>query len=228
MGKHRQSSDGSAVGMILELENVTIPADASFSENSLAAKDSMALAVEVAEESIVLEHALPESTRGNHRRRRRGMIALACCLLIGIVVSTILLTKPENSDLDPTIDDGSDVGSVESDNDKDDVSRPHEYYVLAPLVDNPEALFISDTPEGDAFGLISQEGLTRYLDIVQRYALMNLFFATDGGGWTNFGGWSTRNEVCNWVGITCQNLVVTELDLGKLYSLDSFVRLHTL
>jgi hypothetical protein len=217
MGNDWKATDGSVVGMTLELEDVTIAADASFSEHSLAAKDSLALYGGDADEGLVLQHALPD-VAGKHRRRRRGLMVVAGCLLIGIIVLTTLLTKPESSDGDSTVHDGNDVGLVESDNVfLDDPIRPPEYYVLAPLVSNPEALFIPDSPEGDAFGLISREGLASDLDIVQRYALMNLFFATEGGSWTNFEGWSTRKEVCDsWVGVTCQNLVVTGIDLGKL------------
>jgi hypothetical protein len=235
------SSGGSAVGMTVELENMTTSLDASFCEASLAAKDSLALEGGLAAEEgiIFLEHALPVSSTVKNRRRKRGMMALATCLLIGIVVLTVLLTKSDSSDHDPTINDGSDVGLVESEseieseseNEKDnifadDLSRPSEYYVLEPLVGNPEGLFILDTPEGDAFSLISQEGLTSDLDIIQRYALVNLFFTTEGGGWTDFEGWSTRSDVCDWVGITCQNLIVTGIDLGKSDLLD-FIRMYT-
>lgn len=212
-----KSTDGSAVGMTLELEDMTAPLDGSFTDDSLAAKDSLALDEGVEKDEIVLEHALPD-VAGKERRRRRGMMVVAGCVLIGIIALTALLAKPESSDGDVPTHDETEVDLAKSDNVFDnDPPPPPEYYVLAPLVSDPDLLFNPNTPEGDAFDVIAQEGLTTDLDVVQRYALNVMFFSTEGGGWTNFEGWSSRNHVCDgWVGVTCQNLLVTGINLGKL------------
>lgn len=57
------------------------------------------------------------------------------------------------------------------------------------------------------------------LDIIQRYSLNTLFFATNGVSWVDNAGWTTAADVCasaiapSWFGITCDVDVVEELAL---------------
>lgn len=39
---------------------------------------------------------------------------------------------------------------------------------------------------------------------VERFALIEIFNATDGHQWSNAEGWNTSADVCDWYGVTCQ------------------------
>merc|ERR1712232_1399351 len=90
---------------------------------------------------------------------------------------------------------------------------------------NSSALLDTSTPEGKAFNVLVEEAKTKKnasmlrttnsVDL-QRYSLLVLYFAADGGSWTNFAGWSTQSDACEaWYGITCQNSLVTAIDLDR-------------
>jgi hypothetical protein len=77
------------------------------------------------------------------------------------------------------------------------------------------------TPQGAAFHHMSK--FDTYLqnpcnkDIPQRYGLLTLYFSTAGAQWTDNSGWTEEGNECNWIGVTCFQGVVTELDLGTSF-----------
>ena len=104
-------------------------------------------------------------------------------------------------------------------------------------MENPEILLDSNTPQGMAFEEIIAERLENDFKILQRFALMTLFYSTKGQSWIigngpdvftlkQFGtfskGWNlfSPNE-CTWHGVKCSteqhnenNEVVTSIQLG--------------
>jgi len=52
------------------------------------------------------------------------------------------------------------------------------------------------------------------IPIAQCEALVALYDSTDGDNWTNNAGWKTTNTPCSWYGVTCENGVVTFINLG--------------
>ena len=87
----------------------------------------------------------------------------------------------------------------------------------------------SAQPQGQAFNdlLRVEEGATQRTPpfrVLQRYALMVLYYSTTPSGWSSSFGWSTfAPDECNWFGVnTCRqladgNLAVTNLGLGKAF-----------
>jgi hypothetical protein len=131
------------------------------------------------------------------------------------------------SNVETNVDDAT---SVEASKDGDNIfiaePLPEIYYLLESKVYNATALLDSDAPEGKAYNLLLEEEemkktssvLRSINDIdLERYALLVLYFGSDGSAWTNTVGWSNPSEACeDWHGVTCQNSVVTGIDLGKL------------
>ena len=196
----------------------------SFAAGSLAAADSLALPQD--------NHALSSYGKVNRRRKTKRKIALltfSIFILIGIIVLTIVLTKRKDENTGQSI--GRVDGSVEE-NEKDDNifatennQLPEIYFLLESRVHNPDALLDISTPEGKAFSVLVEERKGRQSialrsaedSYIQRYALLVLYFGTDGGAWTNSAGWSTRSHNCeDWHGVVCSNSFVIGIDLGKI------------
>jgi hypothetical protein len=133
--------------------------------------------------------------------------------------------------IESNVDEATGVeASVEASKDGDSIfiaePLPEIYYLLESKVYNATALLDLDTPEGKAYNVLLEEGeikknssvLRSINDIdLERYALLVLYFGSDGSAWTNTAGWSNPTEACeDWHGVTCQNSVVTGIDLGKL------------
>lgn len=120
--------------------------------------------------------------------------------------------------------------SAEASKDGDNIfiaeSLPEIYYLLESKVYNATALLDLDTPEGKAYNVLLQEEEIKKNSLVlrsindidlERYALLVFYFGSDGSAWTNTAGWSNPSEACeNWYGVTCQDSLVTGIDLGKL------------
>ena len=107
--------------------------------------------------------------------------------------------------------------------------------VISPTIENPEILLDSNNPHGRAFEEIIAESLDNSFRIIQRFALMTLYFSTEGQNWSvgsgpdvfslkEFGtlskGWTlfSPNE-CTWSGVKCKKenngeAVVTSIKLG--------------
>ena len=68
-----------------------------------------------------------------------------------------------------------------------------------------------DTPQGQAFQWIVEDDpaqvdpCTDPLQIVQRYALATIYFATGGESWTSSTAWLTGADECNWEGVVCSS-----------------------
>ena len=102
-------------------------------------------------------------------------------------------------------------------------------------MENPDILLDTNTPQGMAFDEIIAERLDDSFRILQRFALMTLYYSTQGENWNigsgpdvfslkEFGtfskGWNlfSPNE-CTWYGVKCKkgsggNDVVTSIKLG--------------
>jgi hypothetical protein len=48
-----------------------------------------------------------------------------------------------------------------------------------------------------------------------RYVLIDLFNSTDGMHWSNSNGWGSTSSVCVWFGVTCDNDIITGLNLPR-------------
>ena len=176
----------------LDDDERTYPAETSFDsqyqrESSLAGRDSLALEEEPTDESIILEHPLPNTAR-KAERRRYCMYGLAWILFVGIITVTALFAIQNNNDDDRSAtNDESKVGSssIESDNIFDSGLLPEAYYLLEPKVYNATALLDPNTPAGQAFKVVTSEDDVAYnaadqtstgLNLIQRYSLLTLFF----------------------------------------------------
>jgi hypothetical protein len=49
-----------------------------------------------------------------------------------------------------------------------------------------------------------------------RYALVVLYYSTNGPGWFDNTTWLSDSSVCDWIGVSCTSDFVTSLDFGKL------------
>ena len=202
---------------------------------SLAAADSLALSSEGPEGEIFVEHTLPsdeiveKKTAIKRKIRRNLMMCFSACLLVGIVLLAVMLTRPKRDpEIAGTADTGDTVSSIDSAEgsvDQTVAPIPGIYYLLESKVHRPANLLDMDTPEGKAFSVLVDEtkakepASSRSVDGIdlQRYALLVLYFGSDGGAWTNKSGWSTVSEICeDWHGGVCQDALVTGIDLGKI------------
>mmetsp|Transcript_28953 Transcript_28953/g.48193 ORF Transcript_28953/g.48193 Transcript_28953/m.48193 type:complete len:468 (+) Transcript_28953:205-1608(+) len=202
--------------------------------DSLADKDSLALERDYGytdyddndSEPIVLEHPLPDKEKRKRRRRTYSICLVGLLLVAAIVVATVLTTRNKTDEDRNASMHGSAVGSAESDNIFSSNLLPGAYYILETKVQNASALLDPDTPEGQAFLIVGTDEKISYdtaedsaeaLDMIQRYALLSMYFGTDGGAWTNNEGWSaTRGDACSpWHGISCQDSIVTAIDLDE-------------
>jgi hypothetical protein len=88
---------------------------------------------------------------------------------------------------------------------------------LSPIVANPSLLLDTTTSEGQAYAAVSAENLTDPQDIVQRYSLLALYFASEGSDWVQQSGWNTPGtDACTWFGTGCNaNGQVATLSLCK-------------
>ena len=230
--KQQNEMDDSAPAV---LEEQRTDLDASFSEASLAAADSLALSPE---SEIYVEHSLPsDRVVGKKKKTRRNGVILcfSSFLLIGIIVLSVMLTKSNKVPArDIAVDVASTTVSIDSVEESTKVDNifstepeplPDIYFLLQAKVYNPAALLDMDTPEGKAFNILVEEAKTKNTAVsrsiddlnLQRYALLVLYFGADGGAWTSTTGWSTPSGACEaWHGVTCQNSLVTGIDLGKI------------
>jgi hypothetical protein len=169
-------------------EERTYPAESSFDNqyqntgSSLAGRDSLALEPD---ESIILEHPLPNTQR-KAKNRRLCMYGLVCMLLVGIITVTALFAIENNEGRSVNTDESKVGSSIESDNIFDGDSLPGAYYLLKPKVHNATALLDPNTPEGQAFRLVATEDddiaynaadqTSTDLNLIQRYSLLTLYF----------------------------------------------------
>ena len=193
-------------------------------ENSLAARDSLALAPSGSGSE------LRDPSAENGRRRRKKILACLLVLFIAVLAIVLSITLTKNSG------SNEDRGAVSSEADNPAPISPaptqtptvspapttpaptssleltDAYKILAPKVSNPKSLVNSTTPQGKAFLTILNESDEFFL--VQRFALMTVWYATGGGEWTWNFGWRDyaagtyipQNEECNWPGVSlCRN-----------------------
>jgi hypothetical protein len=212
----------------------------SRNSSSLAKMDSLALEDQHPDaddtfvidpnESIIVEHEISDYSKSS-RRQRKIFLITACCLMLGVVVlTTTLAMYLDDGSLrsrDVAVNDGSNVESSVSDNIFNPDELPDVYYILEPKVGNASALLDHSTVEGKAFdSIVKQVDLISYndaagdnaknLDLVQRYALMTMYFGADGDGWNIKDGWTEESDVCvRWHGVECKDSVVTRVKLGE-------------
>lgn len=78
----------------------------------------------------------------------------------------------------------------------------------------PEPTLLNNvTPQGMAFSwLVSEDPAAdttlvnpcdHMMQIMQRYALVVLFYSTSGDSWTDNSGWLTLEDECSWAKVTC-------------------------
>ncbi|MGK3733858.1 MAG: hypothetical protein ACI8RD_000762 [Bacillariaceae sp.] len=162
-------------------------------DNSLAAKDALALRM-----NDLDEEPHHDSKKKSKRRRLIALLALAGfgILILVIVLATVLPKKSKDSTFQQG--DMQDVVSVVD-------SVEEVMSILEPLVEEPSLLTDPTTPEGKAFEIVSTEQNLSVQDVVIKYALLTLYFATDGENWKNNDGWvsSQSTDTCSWYGIFC-------------------------
>jgi hypothetical protein len=105
-----------------------------------------------------------------------------------------------------------------------------EFQIISAKVENPELLLDPNSPQGMAFEQILSEGRTEAFRILQRFALMVVYFSTDGEKWEWNHGWEDFSEdECRWMGIAmCRmqpdgNLAVAKISLGECPSGDNLM-----
>lgn len=97
---------------------------------------------------------------------------------------------------------------------------PTEDLVMATLrlvVYDESLLLDPSTSEGQAFASVSAENLLDPQDIIQRYSLLTLYYASQGSDWIQKTRWDIPNsDKCSWYGIGCdQNGQITKVSLCK-------------
>mmetsp|Transcript_17965 Transcript_17965/g.37033 ORF Transcript_17965/g.37033 Transcript_17965/m.37033 type:complete len:372 (-) Transcript_17965:1495-2610(-) len=184
---------------------------------SLAAADSLALPID---KEFDEEGALSDEGDGKFKDEatkkivtRRIVLCFSSVVLVGIIVLSVILARMKGDGL------GKSTDKLEGDNIF--LSNPSDIYaLLEPRVHNPEALLDMDTPEGRAFNILLNETKTESSIVLrpgfytQRYALLVLYFGTNGENWTNTTGWSDRSEAYEeWHGVHAEDSVVVGIDL---------------
>ena len=112
-----------------------------------------------------------------------------------------------------------------------------EYQVVSSHLGDPDLLLDNSKPQGKAFSAILRMKLSSSFQMLQTFALMTLFFATDGPNWAPVAtpnifsrsierdtttGWNESSQsVCSWDGILCsdesfEEEIVTSITLGKV------------
>ena len=79
---------------------------------------------------------------------------------------------------------------------------------ITPDLPNTGAELDDSTPQSKAAKFIIYDDplyVKPYKDdqIMQRYALVTLYYATNGNNWTNTSQWLSKEPVCSWYGISC-------------------------
>jgi hypothetical protein len=84
-------------------------------------------------------------------------------------------------------------------------------------VSSEDALNKKGSPQKKAFLWVTtsplQPGTDDDAQIIQRYVLAVLYYATNGDGWTNKEGWLGSSNECDWLNVGCNvtSGVVTDL-----------------
>lgn len=198
-------------------------------EASLASMDHLAL-----QKQQDLERSLnggaTASAAASKRRRRRWLMTSACLVLVGIIVLTAVLASKKNTnsnsngngDRGGTTGGSDGVDRVEGGEEALGTASPMEsqaYMVLSPIVRDASRLEDPASPEGQAFEAVSvQDDLTDPDEISSQYALLTVFYATNGNGWVNNNGWLLDQNMshCQWHGIQCNSDgKITSMMLGE-------------
>lgn len=188
---------------------------------SLAAADSLALPID---KEFDEEGALSDEGDGGKYKdvatkkivTRRIVLCFSSVVLVGIIALSIILVRMKGDGL------GKSTDKLEGDNIF--LSSPSDIYaLLEPRVHNPKALLDMDTPEGRAFNVLLNETETESSMVLrpgfytQRYALLALYFGTNGENWTNSTGWSDQSDAYEeWHGVHSEDSVVVGIDLGEI------------
>lgn len=97
-------------------------------------------------------------------------------------------------------------------------SRADYLIMILAQVANVNLLRNRLTPQGKAYEYMTlfDEYLTDPCgkNVVQRFALLTLYFSTKGDNWTSKARWLSGEQECNWHGVDCVGNVVTNLNLG--------------
>jgi hypothetical protein len=222
-------------------------------EISLASRDSLALKASFKPRHKklelynrdMLEHKLPSDVAG--RRRRKGTVIAIFFTLIVIIVSVIVLCislTRRNEESEARLENDKSVGVPEQQSiteTQSPITLPSSaptaqaqqslaFQIISAKVDNPELLLDPNSPQGMAFEQIVSEGRTEAFRILQRFALMVIYFSTDGEKWEWNHGWEDFSEdECRWMGIAiCRmqpdgSLAVANISLGECPSGDNLM-----
>jgi hypothetical protein len=88
--------------------------------------------------------------------------------------------------------------------------------VLSSYVHDPSLLTNPYTSEGQAFEIVSNEQLDDENEVIKRYSMLSLYFASNGEDWVHSNGWRTHSsDVCKWYGAGCEYNALTKLSLGE-------------
>ena len=223
----------------------------SMDDHSLAAKDSLAL-VEEGPAGILVLDEFNTANPYHVRRRRRRRMGMGFGLFLLAALAGVLVFLLTSSHLTRQDDQGG-VDGVEGENEQGDDVLPLvpstaapsfalspspapsssleltlAYHLLYPHVSNPDNLLDPKTPQGKAFLTILDESDPHYM--MQRFALMTIYFSTYGNQWKRKWGWQDYPRIemvgqkeCDWPGVVdCvdigdNRLAVTGLDFSNNY-----------
>jgi hypothetical protein len=182
---------------------------------------------------------LDENNEEKYVRNRRNLIRMLVCLT-GVVLVAIILavslsltrsssTVANNDEAEPPVEEEEPVTWEPIPTTEEAAAYLMEILQISSPSQVAKAMDDS-TPQGRAFSVLVvseqlAESPTPPFSVIQRYALMVLYYSTSGGpsAWTNSFGWNAYgDDECQWNAVdTCRfteegYLAVTNLDLGEL------------
>jgi hypothetical protein len=158
---------------------------------------------------------------GVHLTRRVTVPACACLVIVAIVVGVTVGTKSS-----PT-NNGSAVISV------DLYTDDHRYWSLGATIESSVGteIYEDGTSENRALRWLAEEDplqlpvTSTMEDVLERFVLANLYFATNGPEWTNQYNFLSAKDVCEWndggpagtdhYGVFCQEGMVYQLNFNQ-------------
>lgn len=199
------------------------------------------------ENTVYVEYYLP--SHSNARKKRRILVLLTILGLVGVIILSVALRRRErtkegesNNENEKSVDliEEQVIGTpapsqktpVPSQKDKPS-SQPSSsptsyaqqtlaYEIISSKIEDPTLLVTPGTPQYNAFQLVLGEGRTDPFRILQRFALMVVYFSTSGMDWEWKHGWHEFSEdECDWMGVAICRMqdhggrAVASLSLGK-------------
>jgi hypothetical protein len=168
------------------------------------------------------------SVCGVHLTRRVVCSALAGIVLLSIVIGVSVGTTSNPGEVIPGLQGGAGVPG-EGD---EEFTKDHRYWSIGQTLESSvggDSLFEEGTSENQALRWLADEDPLQFPvtvvleELLERFLLANLYFATNGAQWKNQYNFLSASDVCDWNegsdaagdfhGVFCK-------DQGKVYLLD--------